>query len=107
MGYSNDWNTLSNWGCNQLPTAITNVTIPTTPDGGYYFEYGCADLLQPWDPANIRKVTTGPQEYAGHNYNDRLNTICSPDEVISAIRNYRLPDGKRQSDFYCSKIKVF
>ena len=36
LGYTNDWNTLSNWGCNQLPTAITNVTIPTSPDGGYY-----------------------------------------------------------------------
>ena len=36
LGYSNDWNTLSNWGCNILPTATTNVTIPTIPDGGFF-----------------------------------------------------------------------
>jgi hypothetical protein len=36
LGYSNDWNTLSNWGCNLLPTTTTNVIIPTSPDGGFY-----------------------------------------------------------------------
>ena len=36
LGYSSNWNTLSNWGCSQLPTATTNVTIPATPEGGFY-----------------------------------------------------------------------
>ncbi len=36
LGFTNDWNVISNWGCNQIPTSIINVTIPTTPDGGYY-----------------------------------------------------------------------
>ncbi|MFM7016671.1 MAG: LamG-like jellyroll fold domain-containing protein [Bacteroidota bacterium] len=36
LGYTNDWNTLANWGCNQLPTATTNVIIPTVPDGGFF-----------------------------------------------------------------------
>ncbi len=36
LGYTSDWNTTSNWGCGILPLTTTNVTIPTTPEGGIH-----------------------------------------------------------------------
>jgi hypothetical protein len=36
LGYSSDWDTPFNWGCSQLPTATTDVTIPTSPIGNFF-----------------------------------------------------------------------
>jgi len=34
LGYTNAWETTTNWGCGTLPGISTNVVIPTTPEGG-------------------------------------------------------------------------
>ena len=36
LGFSTDWNTLTNWGCQLLPNATTDVSIPTVPKGGFF-----------------------------------------------------------------------
>ena len=36
LGFTVDWDTPNNWGCQQVPTITTDVTIPTTPIGGNY-----------------------------------------------------------------------
>ena len=36
LGYTNNWDTPTNWGCRSVPTTTTDVTIPTTPIGGNY-----------------------------------------------------------------------
>ena len=63
LGYSSNWNTLSNWGCSQLPTATTNVTIPTAPEGGNYPIVSsnnlalCKNLLM--NPSSSVTINTG------------------------------------------------
>jgi hypothetical protein len=38
LGYTNDWDTPSNWGCSTLPTSTTVVVITATPIGGNFPE---------------------------------------------------------------------
>jgi hypothetical protein len=38
LGYTNDWDTPSNWGCSTLPTSTTVVVITLTPVGGNFPE---------------------------------------------------------------------
>lgn len=36
LGNTSSWNTASNWSTNQMPSRITNVTIPASPSGGNF-----------------------------------------------------------------------
>lgn len=38
LGFTNSWETPSNWACSQLPDINTDVVIPTVPTGGIYPE---------------------------------------------------------------------